>query len=169
VNKISYFLRPVNSDDAQDIYNLRTNEGRGRFLNPIDMESHVKWLEAREKIRNDYYFAIENSSGEVHGYVGLYNMKVRSAEWGRWIMRSNSPAVFISYHLILKFAFNLELEFVYCNTHQQNGNALRIHDKLPYSLRERVENKSYVRHTLEKRDWDKFEKSLVRYSRMKLA
>ena len=99
----------------------------------------------------------------------LDRWEVRSAEWGRWIMRSNSPAVFISYHLILKFAFNLELEYVYCNTHQQNRNALRIHDKLPYSLRERVENKSYVRHTLEKRDWDNFEKSLVRYSRMKLA
>jgi RimJ/RimL family protein N-acetyltransferase len=120
MNTVNFFLRPVNASDAQDIYNLRTNEGRGRYLNPIDMESHINWLVAREKIRNDYYFAIQNLIGEVHGYVGLYNMKTGSAEWGRWIMRSNSPAVFMSYHLILKFAFNLGLEYVYCNTNIQN-------------------------------------------------
>jgi RimJ/RimL family protein N-acetyltransferase len=165
----NFVLRPVTMNDAQDIYDLRVREDRGKYLNPINMESHLEWLKARHNISNDYYFAVQNEKNEVHGYIGLYNIKFRNAEWGRWIMKPNSPAVFISYHLILKFAFSLELKSVYCKTSIHNRNALRIHDSLPYSFRDEISDSNFVQHILKKRDWNIFEKAIARYSRINLA
>jgi len=163
-------LKKVSMEDALCIFELRQNENKGKYLNQITLESHINWLRNQIQLEDDYYFSVKNrKNNNCEGFISLYNVNYleNKAEWGRWIMVDNSPAIFNSYFLILDFGFKLALDEIYCKTDVRNTNALRIHDHLPYSDRELTveNNKTFVKHTLKATDWDVFKLKLEKYLR----
>ena len=130
----AFRLRPVELRDAAFIVELRTDPVRNRYIHrsAADVRGQQQWLEQYFRRAGDYYFVIENrGSGEAEGTVGIYDLdlETRTAEWGRWIVRSGSLAALESACLVYSAAFDvLGLESVYCRTILENKAALAFQD-----------------------------------------
>ena len=131
----AYALRPVGMKDARFIVELRTGDPeRTRYINPIAQSVEIQelWLEQYLKRENDYYWVVERlGNGVSEGLIGIYDIdsQARTAEWGRWVIRSRSLAAVESALLIYKAAFErLGLESVHCITVADNRPVVSFHD-----------------------------------------
>ncbi len=84
-------LRPVNSDDAGFIIELRTNSELSAYLSATssDVEAQVRWIESykqRERDRRELYLIIENRNAERVGVVRMYDIEAETFTWGSWIL-----------------------------------------------------------------------------------
>lgn len=138
----SYSLRPVNINDAQFIIDLRTADpDRNKFIHSTSKEISLqeKWLMDYFLREDDLYFVIENNmTNEPEGLVGIYDIdKVRkTAEWGRWNIKSTSMAAIESVELIFTIAFEtLELDELYCRTNANNKKVCAFHDSIEQKSR----------------------------------
>ena len=130
---INYKIRPVSLNDCDFILELRCDPELSRFINTTE-NSIVKqraWLTSYLNCDNDYYFIIENlKTGLMEGTVGVYDIdrKLNTGEWGRWILKKNSPAAIESAMLIYKYIFEeLCLDSVYCRTLEMNVKVVNFH------------------------------------------
>ena len=125
-------LRPVDVSDAPLIFELRSDAQRSRYLHSITggVAEQENWiLEDAQRIETRY-FAVQRGT-ETHGFVGLSMIDgvSASAEWGRWILREDSPAAVPSAKLIYEYGFEeLELKRLYCRTIVENKSVVRFHD-----------------------------------------
>ncbi|WP_231427793.1 GNAT family N-acetyltransferase [Pedobacter sp. Leaf250] len=125
-------LRSAAIDDAEFILDLRLDPERNQFINatPQSVDSQRNWI-ADQLIRSgDYYFILENRSGENVGTGGIYNIIDGKFNCGRWIIKKHtSPAIAIesivlSYH----FAFNqLQLEVAEFEVRKDNVKVVNFH------------------------------------------
>ena len=153
----SHVMRSVEVDDAQHILDLRLDESLNKFLNNTD-PSVVKqraWISNQRDVPNDYYFCLIASEASIpEGFVGLYNIKNKTGEWGRWVFSKSATSAALSAGLIFEFGFSLGLEEIECNTLIGNSAVVAWHDRLPYS--QRTEDDRFVKHVLFASDYDKF-------------
>jgi RimJ/RimL family protein N-acetyltransferase len=138
----AFRLRPVRTEDAAFIAELRADPERCRYLHrgPAGAVWQRRWLEAYFERQDDYYFLIENrATGLPEGTVGIYNAGwsidgrtdrlQRDAEWGRWVLRRGSLAALESACLLYRVGFEtLDLDSIYCRTILENASALAFHD-----------------------------------------
>jgi RimJ/RimL family protein N-acetyltransferase len=167
---INYQFRSVNSNDSAKILNLRLDSKLNAFIHETTLIGHQEWLDEQLQKAGDYYFAIESLDDfTTHGFIGIYEIRSKTGEWGRWILCPESPAAIESYWMILKFSFDLGLNLVYCRTDIRNKKVIAIHDKLPYSSSEVVNEESsglvFKVHSLDVIDWPNFEPNLEKYIR----
>jgi len=127
-----YGLRPIRTEDARFVVELRTDPELGAYLHRTSgrVEDQEAWLAAYFERAGDYYFIVEElKTGEPVGAIGLYDSDGRQAEWGRWLIRKGSPAAVESALLIYRAAFEgLGLAEVYCRTVAQNAKVVSFHD-----------------------------------------
>jgi len=167
---LNYQFRSVNSNDSAKILNLRLNSKLNAFIHETTLKGHQEWIDEQLQQVGDYYFAIESLNDfAVHGFIGIYEIRDNTGEWGRWILCPKSPAAIESYWMILKFSFGLGLNLVYCRTDIRNKKVIAIHDNLPYSSSEVVNDESsgivFKKHSLDATDWPNFEANLEKYIR----
>jgi RimJ/RimL family protein N-acetyltransferase len=130
----AFGLRPVDENDAEFIVRLRSQPGRSRFLNrgAGDAATQRQWLATYFVRPDDYFFVIHGlADDEPHGTLGLYGVDTQTgeAEWGRWILREDSPAAVESALLVYRFAFeSLLLRQVFCRTITENAQVTSFHD-----------------------------------------
>ena len=131
----AFALRPVTLEDAPFIVAVRTSDPqRVRYLHPIssDVEQQRTWLNRYFERTDDYYWVVERmNTKEREGLVGIYGMdlKCRTAEWGRWVLRPGSLAAVESAWLIYRVAFEqMKLDSLYCLTVADNSPVLSFHD-----------------------------------------
>jgi hypothetical protein len=129
----AFKLRPIELSDAQLIVDLRTSQPeRSKFLHPIssDVDFQKVYLKKYFDTPNDYYFVVERLQNSLaEGLIGIYDVKDRSAEWGRWILDKNSLAAIESCFLIYKVGFAcLNLREMYCRTILNNQPVVSFHD-----------------------------------------
>jgi RimJ/RimL family protein N-acetyltransferase len=135
----AFRLRPVEIDDAAFILELRLDPRRNRYLHrgATSLREQQIWIELYFERAGDYYFVIENrSTRSPEGTVGIYSLDqaARSAEWGRWIVRSGSLAALESACMVYTAAFDLlDLESVTCRTILENASAVAFHDSFGVS------------------------------------
>ena len=84
-------LRPVNSQDARFIVELRTNSELSAHLSATsgDLAAQVSWIESykqREREQRELYLIIENLDGEPFGVVRIYDIQAETFTWGSWIL-----------------------------------------------------------------------------------
>ena len=160
-------LRPVERQDAADIFELRTDPVLGRFLNPTagGVEDQGRWIEAQRARAGDYYFVIETLGGRWEGIIGLYDIADTSGDWGRWILRRGSLAAPASVLLLLRFGFDeLGLRRICCCTEAENVVALSFHDSCAYTNRsEHIDTGGQVsfKYSLVLADWPAFRDALA--------
>lgn len=129
-----FSLRPVRLSDAGFIVELRTDRKRACYLHPTSSNicDQEAWIEAYFARPGDYYFAVERKgNGRVEGFVGIYDVApyLCDAEWGRWILRTQSLAAVESAHLVYRTAFNvLGLRCVHSRTISANEAVVSFHD-----------------------------------------
>jgi RimJ/RimL family protein N-acetyltransferase len=100
-------LRPVRLDDAAFIVWLRNlDHAVGRVGDSAtNVAGQQKWLESHFAREGDYYFMAETPGGIPVGTYALYNVAVRIAEAGRWIMRPGVTAALPSGFALYEIAF----------------------------------------------------------------
>ncbi len=145
----THVMRSVEIEDAQQILDLRLDESLNKFLNTTDpsITSQQAWISTQRGTPNDYYFGlIANGASNPEGFVGLYNIDVRTGEWGRWVFAKSATSAALSARLVIEFGFSLGLEQIECNTLIGNTAVVAWHDRLPYS--QRIEDEKFVKHSI---------------------
>jgi RimJ/RimL family protein N-acetyltransferase len=130
-----FTLRSVTEADTPFILSLRRDHnGRAEFLGrgSLDPANQAAWITAQRKRPGDYYFVIERkATDEPEGLIGLYNIKGRRAEWGRWISTAGSLCAVESLLILLRFAFQTEsLREVYSRTVADNLSVVSFHESI---------------------------------------
>jgi RimJ/RimL family protein N-acetyltransferase len=128
-------LRPVQMEDADFIVWLRNLEhARGRVGDSAsNAAAQEEWLRAYFQRDGDYYFIIETLNGKALGAYGIYDIRARSAESGRWVIRPDVPAAVPSAMLAFDVAFGtLGLEELRVKTVSTNQNVLSLNRKLGF-------------------------------------
>lgn len=128
-------LRPVELSDATFIAGLRSGEEiRLKYVHKVDKDplKQVEWLKTYFNRPSDYYWIIERKdSGLAEGTIALYNFNEneKTAEWGRWVLRSGSLAAVESSLLVYCAAFEeLQLDSIYCLTVAANRPVISFHN-----------------------------------------
>jgi RimJ/RimL family protein N-acetyltransferase len=130
----AFALRPVELADAAFIAELRSDPERARYLHPTPpgVAAQEDYLRSYFSRPDDYYFVVERMSDRAcEGLVSIYNIDTESrrGEWGRWLIKSGSPAAVESALLIYRVAFEiLELHEVYSLTIAVNEPVVSFHD-----------------------------------------
>jgi RimJ/RimL family protein N-acetyltransferase len=171
----SFAIRPVDTEDAEFILELRLDADLSRYLNPTSpsLEHQQEWLQRYLERDGDYYFIIvDKFNGDCQGTIAIYDLSIETntAEWGRWIVRPGSTAAIESVLLMYAAAFDvLGLEAVYCRTVAENKRVVSFHascglhmvdDKRTVNLRDRTFN--VVEQRLERRRWPAVRQNLDR-------
>jgi RimJ/RimL family protein N-acetyltransferase len=129
-----FALRPVDMGDAEFIVRLRGDQQLNRYIHASSnrVEDQEQWLGRYMDRPGDWYFVIvDKVTGDPQGTIGIYEYdeNMRSAEWGRWIVRPGSLAAIESAVLIYRAAFeSLGLNAVYCRTVADNKTVVSFHD-----------------------------------------
>jgi RimJ/RimL family protein N-acetyltransferase len=132
IGKFGITLRPVEIEDADFIFKLRTDPDNSQFIGDTnsDISKQYQWIENYFEQENDYYFIIESNSKEKLGTIGIYDIINGSGEWGRWIISKKHPVAPASAWLIYEIAFNiLNLKEVYCRTVVDNKSVVSFHER----------------------------------------
>ncbi|MCU1293706.1 MAG: acetyltransferase, family [Bryobacterales bacterium] len=132
IRKGSYRLRPVRLEDSAFIVGLRIHPERSRFINATspDVAKQEDWLREYFERVSDYYFVIEHAeSGEREGTLGIYNIdrEMRTAEWGRWVVRPGSKAALPSGCMAFDLAFSeLGLQSLHSYVAAEHTDVLKV-------------------------------------------
>ena len=128
-------LRPVRMDDAAFIVWLRNLEhAKGRVGDSAATEaSQQAWLNSYFDRPGDYYFIIETLDGLSVGAYGIYDVRGKSAESGRWVIRPDAPAAIPSAMVAFETAFeSLGLSELRVRTVSSNRNVLSLNKKFGF-------------------------------------
>jgi RimJ/RimL family protein N-acetyltransferase len=179
VKGIGFELTPVMIEDAEFIYQLRSNPVRARFLNrgATTINEQKAWILKYLAREGDFYFIIHDSiTLEPQGTIGIYDidLALRRAEWGRWLLIENSLAAVESCRLIYRFAFEcLKLHELYCRTIKDNKAVVSFHDSCGVQNRSvlpnhfELDSKQYdaVEHIIGRDEWPLLDCKLTRLSK----
>jgi RimJ/RimL family protein N-acetyltransferase len=139
-------LRPVQLEDAEFIVWLRNLEhAKGRVGDSAaHPEAQKEWLRSYFERPGDYYFIIETMNRRPVGAYGIYDIRDRGAESGRWVIRPEVPAAVPSALVAFDIAFGtLCLEQLRVKTVSSNQNVLSLNRKLGFQ-QTRVEPSAQV-------------------------
>ena len=127
-------LRPVRMGDAAFIVWLRNlDHARGRIGDTVDEPGQRAWLEKYFTRDGDYYFIIETASGVSVGAYGIYDVRGRSAESGRWVINPAVPAAIPSALLAFRTAFEtLGMDELRVSTVSTNQLVLSLNRKFGF-------------------------------------
>ncbi|MBF0495319.1 MAG: GNAT family N-acetyltransferase [Deltaproteobacteria bacterium] len=162
-----FHLRPVTHDDAGFIIELRQDDSRNKYLNPVSskLEDQLRWLDIYFERPGDFYFIIEDIETRTsHGAVGIYNFDptLKEAEWGRWIIRADSTAALETACMIYDCCFfTLDLAALNSFTIEDNVRTVAFHDRfgvardLAYDQLISIGDKQYttIHHRMTKTAW----------------
>jgi RimJ/RimL family protein N-acetyltransferase len=154
----------VQQADAAFIFELRAKSGR--FLNrgASSEREQRDWIERYLVRPGDYYFVVErNSDSRADGVVGIYDLDADkgTAEWGRFILRTDSHAAVETALLVYRCAFDLlGLDRIYCRTLTQNAKVVAFHDSCGLARADRSvtllhdgQPSDAVEHSLRRAEW----------------
>lgn len=120
IHKYGITLRLVELEDAEFIYNLRTNKDLNKFISftSLDFSDQVKWIKDyknREYAGNEFYYIAQDHIGNKYGTIRLYNLDKKSFELGSWLFQTDSPlGMAVKAHFIgFEIGFE-ELKAEYC-------------------------------------------------------
>jgi RimJ/RimL family protein N-acetyltransferase len=122
-------------EDAPFIVWLRNlDHAKGRVGDSAtDAATQEAWLKAYFDRQGDYYFIIETAGMISVGAYGIYDLKGRSAESGRWVIRPDVPAAIPGAVLAFDIAFTkLGLTELRVTTVSTNHPVLSLNRKLGF-------------------------------------
>ena len=161
-------FRLVTQADSDFILQLRLNERKNKYLSSVenDMRKQQLWLEdykAREQKGLEYYYIIQDKTGEDIGLVRLYDFHGDTCTWGSWQLVENAPlyAAIESALLIHEIAF-CRLNFKKCKGAIMKGNDSVLKFHLNYGFQMTHEDHTFYHLYL---DHNAFEETKRKYRR----
>lgn len=144
-------LRNVGVDDAPFILSLRLDPRLNSHLSSTDpsLAAQRAWIERyRAEPGQQYYFIIEDHSGQPHGTVRVYDLQPQSFCWGSWIVHPQAPrkAAIESALLVYEFGF-FELGFAqsHFDVRKQNTRVVDFHRRFGATIERESEQDYFFR------------------------
>jgi RimJ/RimL family protein N-acetyltransferase len=163
-------LRPVETEDAEFILELRTDAELARYLSPTDrsINNQREWIEKykkREADGTEFYFLILNESAPC-GTIRLYDFRGNSFCWGSWILRKGTPTnvSIVSLFLLLDYAFNA-LNFIRTHFDVRKDNRGPKAFYLRLGARPVREDEKNLYLELTREDYERVKPRFARYTR----
>ncbi|MGL6064754.1 MAG: GNAT family N-acetyltransferase [Fusobacteriaceae bacterium] len=129
----------VQEEDAKFILELRSNETLNKYLSKsvVTEDEQKKWIreyKKREFEKKEFYFRIDNKTGEQLGFVRLYNVnyEMNTFTWGSWIIKEGRPtySAVESALIIYEYAFNeLGMAKAIFDVRKENIGVLKFHKR----------------------------------------
>lgn len=96
INRYGITLRLVEEEDAEFIFQLRTDSRLNKFISYTSpkIADQIKWLQyykIRELEGLEYYYIAQDHIGNKYGTIRLYNFDDKSFEIGSWLFHSDAP------------------------------------------------------------------------------
>jgi acetyltransferase-like isoleucine patch superfamily enzyme len=145
INRYGIKLRLVELNDAEFIFDLRTDPDLNQFISFTGpkIEDQIKWLKeykVRESKGLEYYYITEANDGHKYGTIRLYNFDERSFELGSWVFKPKSPlGIAVKTHFIgFEIGFEmLKLEYGRIEIRKKNLPVLKyIREFKPILIKE---------------------------------
>ena len=119
------FVRLVTADkkDARFTKEIRQNADNTRYMPRIDvdLEQQEAWIQSQRDADDSVFFVVERLNGEPIGTFSLYNIKGKTAETGRMIIRGNQMETLETVLLFHDYAFfTVGLDEVYSEIEMDN-------------------------------------------------
>lgn len=161
-------LRLVNIEDAEFIVNLRTKKGEFLSTTSPDISKQKEWLllyKEREKLKEEFYFIIENQQNERIGTVRIYDFKNNiSFCWGSWIILNGSPFYYAieSALLIYEFAFYyLKFQQSHFDVRKNNHSVAKFHLRMGARIIKENEKDYFFEYN--KKEYEAIKNKYIKY------
>ena len=133
---LSTGLVKIGIEDSENICRLRNDPQNNKFLsssNPISIKEQENWISKYLEQKNGYYFKIiDLNTYNLVGTISLYDVKIDSAEFGRYICTKSLQAIEAEL-LLLRFGFEImSLNRIYCRTAEDNKLVWNQHYKFGF-------------------------------------
>ncbi|MGJ8561819.1 MAG: GNAT family N-acetyltransferase [Litorimonas sp.] len=137
----SLVLRLVQPEDAQYLFDLRTDTAYNEHLSRVDglVADQRRWIEdykLREAERQELYYIIERHDGTRCGTVRLYEISDENFTWGSWILDQAKPRKAALESAVLSFGVGfqmLDLKFARIDVRKKNSHAEAFYRRLGMS------------------------------------
>ncbi|MCW1325025.1 GNAT family N-acetyltransferase [Campylobacter jejuni] len=139
----------VNNEDAEFIFELRSNIVKNKFLNKIDndINKQREWIrlyKERERNKKEFYFTIRNKNNEKLGLVRLYDFMDDSFCWGSFIIK-HGVVFYVSIEVVMnvyEFAFyGLGFNTSHFDVRKDNDRVVAFHKRFGAKIiKEDVDN-----------------------------
>ena len=128
-------LRDVEIEDAEFILSLRCDEKKSRFLHhtDYDIKKQQNYINKYKKLKNEWYFIVENLSGEKIGTYRIYDVQQNSFCIGSWLMVQgiSSNEMLETDFLVRNFGFDtLKMNKIHFDVRKNNKKVIRFHKML---------------------------------------
>lgn len=125
-------LREVTVDDAEFILSLRCDEKKTRFLHKTEynVEKQVEYIKRYFTIPDEWYFIIENLTGERIGTYRIYDVQGDSFCIGSWLLVDGVSAAesFESDWLLRMYGFDvLGFKKIHFDVRKGNKKVIAYH------------------------------------------
>jgi len=175
VEKFGIRLRPVRLSDAGFIVNLRNSPHALCFVGDSAQTEVAQkdWLNNYFSRPGDYYFIVELARNcQNVGTIGIYDIRDRIGESGRWIILPGIPAAAASIWLNYHVAFDiLGLDVVRGGTAESNKNVMSMQKKIGVCFTGCSENRiiagkcvNMLECQTTRADWPLISANLARYA-----
>jgi len=162
-------MRTVDVNDAEFIYNMRSDTKRTKYLSPITgtIETQKTWIKAykeKELNKEEFYFIIESKQKESYGLIRLYDIKGDSFSWGSWLIKESAPTstAIESALLLYQFAFDtLKFTKSHFDVRKENHRVLSFHKRFGATISTEDEHNFYFSFT--KESYSKIKQKYKRY------
>lgn len=166
-------FRLVNEDDAEFIFQLRSDETLSKYIHDVQggVQGQVEWIK-RYKIREeaglDYYFIFYKENQPI-GLFRLYSFHEKTFTSGSWVMKKGSPieSVLAIPLIIREMAFEdfgMELEDNYDACHVENKKVIQFNQKFGCKIYKHFQDVKgeYVAMSLTKEDFERNKPKLLK-------
>jgi len=162
-------MRTVDTDDAEFVYTLRSNQEKTKYLSKVDatVESQREWIKKykeREAKKEEFYFIIESKEKKPLGLVRMYDFKGDSFCWGSWIIKDDAPktTAIESALQIYEFAFKeLGFEQSHFDVRKENTKVIAFHKRFGAKIVDENEIDYFFNFT--RNDYEKSRQKYKRY------
>ncbi|MGB9748157.1 MAG: GNAT family N-acetyltransferase [Bacteroidales bacterium] len=138
LNRYGLLIRLVNEEDAEFIFNLRTDPSLARFIHKIshEIKDQIKWIKEykiREAHGMEFYFiSIDPVNNEKQGVNRIYNFAGNTFELGSWIYskKCDFTKSILGDIIVREIAFDyLQFDICVFEVRKQNKTVINYHKR----------------------------------------
>ncbi len=128
------FFKNATVDDAEFIFQLRTNSKKNQYLSATsdDIQDQINWMHRYSMTNDQAYFIIYDLSNNKIGVVRIYDCQNSSFRWGSWIMVDGLSPIFAIEVVLIVYSYGLALGFTdaFFEVSNQNTSVWKFHESI---------------------------------------
>lgn len=127
------YLRDICEDDAQFVFDLRTDPVKSRYLSATSgrVEDQVNWIRSYKDKRDHAYFIVCDKESNRLGCIRMYDPIENSYCWGSWLMLDGLGPLVAIESALLVYSYGSYLGFTEAriDVRQRNDSVWKFHEK----------------------------------------